>query len=345
MGTWKVRFRLQVWLAVALFLSSAILIISPIAKADTWTEATHADFIDGTVFTGTEVVGIGPDASVQIVRTHDDWINMTPERMPEPRDGYGLAYDKENQVMVLFGGYVPGVGYSNETWEYDFGGNNWTRVETNGTPPARSLHGMAYDIMDGVTVLFGGYADAGFLDDTWEYHASNHMWMEIITTPHPSFMTSSPMVFDGTGQRIIMVGQEVGTSDFQTWRYSAFQHTWSELHPTVEPPSRSGHALAYDQKGGRVVLFGGAIGMSFQGDTWEYDPFNNMWVQTMQTGPSPRMSAAMEYLPFWEGLILFGGLTSSGFENETWLYTSFGAPQWESLFTTVAPEGRRFIEM
>jgi len=344
MGFRRLRLRLYAWFAVALLVFSAILMISPIAEADTWTETTNADFADG-MFAGTEIVGVGAIAAVQINRTHDDWVNMTPERMPEPRDGYGLAYDKENQVMTLFGGYIPGEGNSNETWEYDFEGNNWTRIVTSGSPPARSLPGMAYDIMDEVTVLFGGYGDTGFLDDTWEYHSSNHTWIEIITTPHPSSMTSSPMVFDTTSQRIILVGEEVGSSDFQTWRYDAFQHTWSELHPTVEPPSRSGHALAYDKKGGRVVLFGGAIGMNLQGDTWEYDAFNNMWVLTMQTGPSPRVSAAMEYLPFWEGLILFGGLTSNGFENETWLYTSFGAPKWESLFTTVAPEGRRYIEM
>ncbi|MFQ5910214.1 MAG: Ig-like domain-containing protein, partial [Thermoplasmata archaeon] len=342
-GLRRIRFKPQIVL-VAVLLSSAILIIPPLARADTWMETTNADFANG-MFAGTEVVGVGPDASVQIVRTHDDWVNMTPERMPAPRDGYGLAYDKKNQVMTLFGGYVSGEGNTNETWEYDFAGNNWTKIETNGSPPARSSPGMAYDMLDEVTVLFGGYGNAGFLDDTWEYYAVNHTWMEIHTTPHPSAMVSSPMVFDTAGQRIMMVGEEIGTSDFQTWRYDAFQHKWTELHPTEEPPSRSGHALAFDMKGGRLVLFGGAIGMDLQGDTWEYDSFGNVWVKTMDTGPTPRVSAAMEYLPFWEGVILFGGFTSNGFENETWLYTSFGAPKWESLFTTVAPEGRLFMEM
>lgn len=344
MGVQRVRERVRVLLILVLLLCSVLLSISPVSRANSWTETTNVDFADGT-FAGTQVVGFGANAAVQINRTHDDWINMTPERMPLPRDGFGLAYDKESGVMTLFGGYVPGVGNTNETWEYDFDTNNWTKVLTNGTPPARSFHGMAYDIVDKVTVLFGGFGDSGFLDDTWEYYASNHTWVEVATTTHPSFMSSSPMVFDSSGQRIIMVGEDVATQDFQTWRYDAFQNTWTELYPIEEPPSRTGHALAYDKKAGRVVLFGGAIGMDLLGDTWEFDSFNNKWINTMQSGPAPRMGASMEYLPFWEGIVLFGGLSTEGWDNETWLYKSFGGPEWDTLYTTIAPEGRRFMEM
>ena len=115
-GVWRMRHRLEVMSFVMILLASVVLVISPIARADSWTETTNADFADGT-FGGTEVLGIGTNAAVQIERIHDDWINMTPERMPAPRDGYGLAYDKKNQVMTLFGGYVTGVGNTNETWD------------------------------------------------------------------------------------------------------------------------------------------------------------------------------------------------------------------------------------
>ena len=166
------RFRLYVWFATALLLSSVILLISPLAKADGWTETTDTDFADGTTFAGVEVVGFGPDASVCLKRDHDDWVNLTPEHTPGPRDGYGLAYDKKNEVMILFGGYVPGVGNTDETWEYDFASNNWTKIQTNGNPPVRSFPGIAYDVLNEATVLFGGYGDTGFLDDTWEYYSS-----------------------------------------------------------------------------------------------------------------------------------------------------------------------------
>lgn len=345
MGIRRMRSRLQATFIATLVLLSMVLFISPSTRADSWNETNHADFLDGTSFIGTEVVGVGPDASVQIVRTHDDWINMTPERMPTPRDEYGLAYDKTSEVMVLFGGYVFGEGLSNETWEYDYAGNNWTRVQTNGSPSARSSVGMAYDASNDVIVLFGGYGDGGFLQDTWEYYTDSHTWIEIVTDPHPNEMKSSPMVYDTLAIRLILVGEEVASSDFQTWKYEAFSNQWTNLNPVAEPPGRAGHALAFDKKINRVVLFGGAAGMSLLGDTWEYDPFSNQWLQQMVSGPSPRVGASMEYLPFWEGVILFGGMSAGEYDNETWLYTSYGAPKWESIFTPKWPEGRRYAKI
>jgi hypothetical protein len=330
---------------VTVTLLATVIMISPPARADAWTEKDHADFMDGTAFVGTEVVGVGDAASVQIVRTHDDWINMTPERMPSSRDSYGLAYDEVSEVMVLFGGYVFGEGPSNETWEYNFTGNNWTKVQTNGSPSPRSSPGMAYDASDDVIVLFGGYGDGGFLEDTWEYYSSNHTWIQVDANPHPGGMVSCPMVYHTLTTRVIMVGQEQGTMDLQTWKYDPLTDLWTKMNPAVEPPSRSGHALAFDKTAGRVVLFGGAFGMSFLGDTWEYNPFSNEWEDQMVSGPSPRAGAAMEYLPFWEGSVLFGGMSSNGFENDTWVYTSYGSPHWESVFTTTAPTGRRYSEM
>jgi hypothetical protein len=344
-GIRTIRSRLHTCSVVTLILLSMVIIMSPSARADTWTETNHADFNDGTSFVGTEVVGVGADASVQIVRTHDDWINMTPEHLPPSRNEYGLAYDKTSEVMVLFGGNVIGEGLSNETWEYDYAGNNWTRVQTNGTPSARSSAGMAYDLSDDVIVLFGGYGDGGFLQDTWEYYVDNHTWVEVVTDPHPKEMNSSPMVYDTLTSRIMLVGEEVASSDFQTWKYNPLSKQWTNLDPVAEPPSRAGHALAFDKKIGRVVLFGGAAGMSFLGDTWEYDPFGNEWLEQTVTGPSPRVGASMEYLPFWEGVILFGGMSSGEYDNQTWLYTSFGAPKWESVFTTEWPEGRSYANM
>lgn len=337
--------RFAAWLVITVILLATVLLVSPPARGNVWRETNHADFLDGTSFVGTEVVGVGDAASVQIVRTHDDWVNLTPERLPAPRDSYGLAYDRVNEVMVLFGGYVFGGGRSNETWEYDFAGNNWTKVQTNGSPSPRSSMGMAYDLSDEVIVLFGGYGDGGFLDDTWEYYSDNHTWVRIDTNPHPIPMLSCPMVYDTLTQRLVMVGQEQGTMDFQTWTYNPLNDQWKNENPTVEPPSRSGHALTFDIDAGRTVLFGGSVGMSLLGDTWEYDPFSNEWIEQAVSGPSPRVGAAMEYLPFWGGSVLFGGMSESGFENETWIYTTYGAPKWESVYVTTAPVGRRYAEM
>jgi hypothetical protein len=86
---------------------------------------------------------------------------------PCPRRGHGMAYDSARGVTVLFGGDNAPPGnhsYLGDTWEWD--GNDWTQVSTDGPSPRRTT--LAYDSARRVTVLFGG-DDGVVKDDTWEY--------------------------------------------------------------------------------------------------------------------------------------------------------------------------------
>ena len=60
-------------------------------------------------------------------------------------------------VMVFFGGFINGVGVTNELWEYD--GVSWSLREPEapqGTPAPRYNAGWAYDTKRNVMVLYGG---------------------------------------------------------------------------------------------------------------------------------------------------------------------------------------------
>jgi hypothetical protein len=79
-----------------------------------------------------------------------------------------MVYDSQRQTILMFGGLGgPPWVHSNETWEWN--SDNWARVETGSSPPARRIHAMAYDSDRGVVVVFGGNSESGeFLGDTWE---------------------------------------------------------------------------------------------------------------------------------------------------------------------------------
>lgn len=108
----------------------------------------------------------------------NSWEPIASRHDPESRFSFGMIYDPNRDVLVLFGGQscrkvqesdsqcqrIP----LNDTWEFD--GENWYVVEPRQSPPARYGHAMAYDESRGVTVLFGGMGENGTtLNDTWEY--------------------------------------------------------------------------------------------------------------------------------------------------------------------------------
>jgi len=81
-----------------------------------------------------------------------------------------MAYDAARQRTVLFGGSRTGFGsHLADTWEWN--GKNWVQIKPATSPPARWLHGMAYDSARGRTVMFGGifHQSPTKFADTWEY--------------------------------------------------------------------------------------------------------------------------------------------------------------------------------
>src|SRR5207249_11930394 len=56
------------------------------------------------------------------------------------------AYDRWAERMIFFGGYE-GVGgaLSNQTWAFNFQANEWTNLQPDRHPSARSRQGMAFD--------------------------------------------------------------------------------------------------------------------------------------------------------------------------------------------------------
>ena len=91
---------------------------------------------------------------------------------PEPRSGFGMAYDSRRGKVVLFGGYngaaPPGNSFS-DTWEWN--GTVWTKTDAISVP--RQTFGMAFDANRGRTVMFGGFQSGQGTptSETWEYHA------------------------------------------------------------------------------------------------------------------------------------------------------------------------------
>src|SRR5436853_2222637 len=94
---------------------------------------------------------------------------------PSKRRFHQMVYDISRKVMVLFGGNSHGelnfADVMGDTWEWD--GNEWTEVANTG-PAKRIGHGMAFDEINKITILFGGFDGVEkIFNDTWSWDGTN----------------------------------------------------------------------------------------------------------------------------------------------------------------------------
>jgi len=151
----------------------------------------------------------------------DAWENRTLPSGPPPLESAAMAYDTLTGRIVLFGG-VPfdGSGATNDTWIYDYGANDWSKVTPVVSPPPRSAAGLVYDDRADRFVLFGGSGPVSNRNDTWRYDASTNQWTEMVLTFHPSARAGFGIAYDSRSDRVVLLGGNAGGSSDGTWWYA-----------------------------------------------------------------------------------------------------------------------------
>jgi len=246
---------------------------------------------------------------------------------PSPRDMFGLAYDSDREVTVLFGGgCAVNDCYLNDTWEW--GGAQWTQVDDSGPAP-RKYTAMVYDRARRVSVLFGGVSDSGIFGDTWEWNGTN--WTKVADTG-PSPRSTHAMAYDSKREVVVLFGGQNPYALGDTWEWNGT--SWNQV-PVTGPSPRWAHAMAYDSKREVTVLFGGYLGATLEyfRDTWEWD--GTSWTQVATSGPNPRSSMRMAYDITREQILLHGGVGYNWPQlyNDTW---QWNVDEWE-LVTSEGP--------
>lgn len=248
------------------------------------------------------------------------------------RNGHAMAYDRDSEVAMLFGGADERQVLSDlQVWN----GQKWRCLSDQG-PPGRTFPGLAYDsarkqllLFGGNRVLFGAGADTDtFLDDMWIWDGER--WSEL-DGERPQARAEPAMVFDSSRKRIVLFGgyrtidgQSLRLGD--TWEWDG--HRW-EQRSMDGPSARNGAAMAFDSDRNRVVLFGGS---GATGDTWEWD--GNRWQRIATAETAGRFNSVMAYDETKGVIVRFGGWTGTSRVGGTWTYD--GA-QWKRVLEEGPP--------
>jgi hypothetical protein len=186
------------------------------------------------------------------------------------------------------------------------------------SPQARFGHALAFDLLRGRTVLFGGFNSSGLLADTWEWDGTN--WLGLAPVQSPPARAAHTLAFDFLrGQTVLFGGTNNALAPLaDTWEWDGTN--WAQRLPAASPPSRQNSGLAYDLARGCTSLFAGQNQNGVLDDTWNWNGSN--WTQQPAPNLLPRDNAALVYDPIRARTVLFGGSNAAGLPTvpfaDTW---------------------------
>jgi hypothetical protein len=239
----------------------------------------YAPFIGTVMFGGGGGFG-GPFYNDTLSWGGSGWFATLALGAPAARYGHDMVFDAARNRVVLFGGYgaTGALATTHELRPLQPLGFQWSQVATNGTPPARNSHRLAYDARRQRTVLFGGADATGqFLGDTWEFDGATATWQQVFPAQSPPRRWNHVMEYDPARGVVVLsggygnpqCGQYCASHLNDVWEYDG--GTWRQRPTgTTAPSGREGAGFAYDSTHQRFVLHGGGAS-TYPTETWLYN--------------------------------------------------------------------------
>lgn len=217
--------------------------------------------------------------------TENEWSQLHPSASPSPRSSTVMAYDHENNVVVLFSGYGEDDEKLTDTWVYDFSAEDWVQMHPDDEPLPQYGGGMIYDTDSKKLLLYPGHWSTsrtvhGYGDEVWVYDYPSNTWTELNTSPKPEGRywfhhtyidhEAAFLLNGGTGIR------DEPCEEVLLYRYR--DNSWETVTTNSGPVSRSSSSMCYIPGTLEVVLFGGADeNVNQLGDTWLLDTQTWSW--------------------------------------------------------------------
>jgi len=279
-----------------------------------------------------------------------EWSLLQTGDSPPARRSHSMAYDTENRLIVVFGGYGNG-SHLGDTWVLDVDKATWTNLRPENAPSPRAAAAMVYDPENEQMFLFGGFSlgHSIVLNDTWSYDFASNAWTGLKSGNPPSERASYGMVYDSKRQVLVLFGGFTEKGYFNDmWVYESPENSWRELSINGEaPPPRGAMGFVYDDRNDSFIMFGGFSDMGFFSDTWIFDPRTNVWKRVDTADSPPPIRTRMVYDNSTGRAVFFGGdIVSQESEegspdlySKVWSYDPL-VENWEEMEVTNGPPAR-----
>jgi len=255
------------------------------------------------------------------------------------------AFDTKRSVLVV-------LCHGSDIFEWN--GIEWKAPSVTATPNSRRFANIAYDQTLQKVVLFGGYDEVNFRDDTWTWDGT--AWTNVKPKTKPPNRGQMAMWYDPIQHKTLIysgVGRE--NIDEHVTRFEdmwAFDGTnWSEVTVTGDKPGiRFGAPVVVDPNTNKVLLFGGLkavvdpkndqnVTQTYNNDLWMWDGGQSKWTLIpTERSPDPRQNAGLEWDSGSGKFVLFGGFAGNFYFSDVW---TFDGTNWAPIQDTATVHRRR----
>jgi hypothetical protein len=199
-------------------------------------------------------------------------------------------------------------------------------LDVGGTAPAGAAFPAVAVTKSNVLYVFGGWRRDGMtpedsLDAVDLSDAANARWRSIPrSAPWPPGRNGATMVYDGAGERLILLLGDSGLDSkgmfyplADLWQCDLRTQKWKQLAPVGRGPSARWHAMAaVVEPARRLYVIGGAGVSGFDHALYILDLATDSWRSIAAPGsgdwPPSMQGATLTYDPIMHALLLAGGL-------------------------------------
>lgn len=272
--------------------------------------------------------------------TDGTWQQVTTADTPVGCISALSVYDSDRSRLVVL---------CQDSSLHEFDGATWKTINASDQknhPQVRRFSSMAYDATLKKTVVFGGYNDVNYLDDTWLWDGTT--WTQVKKNL-PSARSHAAMWFDPVMKKTVIYGGigQRSTNDrierfSDMWSFDG--SGWTEMKSvTTTPGQRYGAQVAVDPQSNTVWLFGGlklvVDGLKqsqvYSNDLWQWD--GTKWTQvSASAAPPERENGGLAFDPISNELVLFAGYAGY-YRSDVW---GLRSGQW-FLRPEALPQPRR----
>ncbi|HEX7138983.1 MAG TPA: kelch repeat-containing protein [Vicinamibacterales bacterium] len=258
------------------------------------------------------------------------WQEVTFDSSPSACVSPVSAYDTDRQKLIIV---------CQDVSVHEFDGTTWKTVNASDlktVPQVRRFSAMAYDANVKKTVLFGGFNDTNYVNETWTWDGS--LWTQIKNNAATA-RSHAAMWFDPNMNRTVLYGGigQPSTNDRIT-RYDdmwSFDGTgWTQMKSvTATPGPRYGAQVTVNPVDGKAYLFGGLElivdgakqSQVYKNDLWVWDGKAQSWSQVnTATIPPERENGGLAFDPIANELVLVAGYAGY-YRSDVW---SLRAGNW-----------------
>ncbi len=142
--------------------------------------------------------------------TTDGWRKLELEVEPPARCNSRMVYDRENKLIVLFGGDGQDRALA-DTWVFDVTKQRWEERKPSASPYPRSCQALAYLDKSGLVLLVGGLAVSDWRErerlsnQVWVYDAARNVWTPL-AVEIPKMDWASMENIPGTDEVVLVTG-------------------------------------------------------------------------------------------------------------------------------------------